>query len=85
MKAPKIYTIKVLTIKTRGEDRLTEKSGTLEELIEYFGYTLEVGHSYDHRINRHPKTIRGLVSAAQKSSDIMYGSTFTREIIGLAD
>lgn len=78
-KAPKIYTVKVTTIRARGEDRVNEVKGTLEELVDYFGYTLEIGHSYNSKINLHPKTIRGFLSAIQKSSDIKYGCTFTRQ------
>lgn len=42
-------------------------SGTMEELIEYFSYTLEKGASWQYekgnkKINRNPKTIASLVS-----------------------
>lgn len=83
-KAPKIYTIKVTTIRARGNDRVSEYTGTLEELVnEVFGYTLEIGNSYNSRIPRKPKTIRSLLSAVQKSSDIQYGCTYTREYFEL--
>lgn len=62
MKAPKVHTI----IKHR-RGQTTEISRTLEEFIKYFGYTLEVGESWQHekgnkKINRQPKTIKSLVS-----------------------
>ena len=82
-KAPKTYTVKVTTIRSYGEDRVSEVKGTLEELIRYFGYTLEIGHSYNSRINTHPKTIRGFLSAIQKASDIKYGCTYTRQYFEL--
>lgn len=85
-KAPKIYTVKVTTIRARGNDRVSEYTGTLEELVnEVFGYTLEIGNSYNSRISRKPKTIRGLISALQKSSDIRYGCTYTREYYELVE
>jgi len=49
--------------------RSTRETGpmTLEELIEYFSYTLEAGASYSHekgnsKIDTKPKTIRSLIS-----------------------
>ena len=46
-KTSKIFTI----IKTRrGKDR--ETTGTLEELINYFSYTLECGNSWNKKINK---------------------------------
>lgn len=43
-----------------------ETTGTLEQLIDYFGYTLEKGASWQNekgnkRIDRHPKTIASLI------------------------
>ena len=62
---------KVYTVKTskygRGRTRTTEHTGTLEELIAYYRYTLESGNSYNPKINTNPKTIRGFVSALEKS------------------
>lgn len=43
-------------------------NGTLEELIKYHGYTLECGHSWNNKINMHPKSIKGLVTALNKSA-----------------
>ncbi len=64
----KVYTIKTSTY-SLGRTRTTEKTGTLEELIAYYRYTLESGHSYNPKINTNPKTIKGLVSALSKSLD----------------
>lgn len=45
--------------------------GTIEHLINrVFGYTLECGHSWDNKINRYPKTTRGLINALNKSASI---------------
>lgn len=45
-----------------------ESTGTLAELVQYYAYTLECGASWQHergraKINRNPKTIKGLVTA----------------------
>ena len=62
----KVYTVKTSTY-GRGRTRTTEKTGTLEELVAYYRYTLESGNSYNPKINTNPKTIRGFVSALEKS------------------
>ena len=59
--AADIYSI---TSERNGRER--SKSGTLAELIEYYGYTLETGKSYEHergnkKINLNPKNIESLV------------------------
>lgn len=57
-----------------------EITGTLEELTEYFSYTLMVGHSYKASIPEKPKTIRGLVSAINRSFDIKDGGMTSVEL-----
>lgn len=71
----KVYTIKETHSPLFG-NRITERvhTGTLEELIEYYSYTLEVGASYQHergnkKINCHPTTIRSLLSNIAKAKD----------------
>lgn len=58
---------KVYTIEIHRRGRVRETSGTLKELIEYFSYTLEVGHSWEHergnhKISLNPRTIQSLVN-----------------------
>ena len=64
---------KVYTIKTSkyglGRTRTSENTGTLEELIAYYRYTLESGNSYNQKINTNPKTIKGFINALTKSLD----------------
>lgn len=69
---------KTFTIRyTRGSYsglRQKEISGTLEELTEYFGYTLLKGKSWEHergnkKINTNPKTIRSLVTNLNNASN----------------
>lgn len=54
---PKTYTI----VKTR-RGQTTEVTRTLPELVAYFGYTLQVGNSYNPRISLNPKTAQSLVN-----------------------
>ena len=58
-------TYNIETVKSNG---FNCESGykTLEELVEYFGYTLECGVAYQHekgnkKIDRNPKTIKSLI------------------------
>lgn len=62
-------TAKTYTVIKHRRGRKTEVTRTLPELIEYFGYTLECGASYNPKINRNPKSVKGLVSALNKSVD----------------
>ncbi len=57
-----------------GRDREYTTEGTLEELIEYFRYTLETGKSYERekgnkKINLNPKTIQQLCDNLAKAKD----------------
>ena len=61
----KTYTIRYTRMR-RGEYVDRDVTGTLPELIKYFGYTLERGRSWEHergnkKINTNPKTVRSLV------------------------
>lgn len=47
---------------------------TLEEAVEYYGYTLECGYSWQHekgnkKINVHPKTIGSLITNLNNASN----------------
>ncbi len=61
MKSRKTYAVE---IHHRGDVR--RASGTVEELVEYFGYTLERGHSWNRKLQRRPKTAKSLVSTLNK-------------------
>ncbi len=50
-----------------GETRTYNQIGTIVDLVKAYGYTLEVGQSWEHekgnrKINRAPKGIKSLVS-----------------------
>ena len=76
----KIYTI----VKTR-KGRETETSGTLEELVKYFGYTLECGNSWNRKIPRYPKTIKSLMTALYNSTEETQGGCYDRNSYRLKD
>lgn len=62
--------MKQYTIISTHRDRETEFTGTIEHLTHnVFGYTLECGHSWNHRIPRWPKSINALINALNKSAD----------------
>ena len=69
--ATKTYTI----LKTRRGNQ-SETTDTLENLVKAFGYTLECGNSWNSKINRNPKTIKGLVSALNKSVEETQGACY---------
>ena len=80
LKQPKTYTV----IKSR-KGRTDEIQGTLEEPISYFGYTLEVGHSWNPKIQRNPKTIKSFISNLEKSYDEKESSCYERTSVRLKD
>lgn len=58
---------KEFTIIKHRRGRVNEVTGTIEELITYFGYTLDVGKSWEHekgnhKINTKPRTGKSLVN-----------------------
>ena len=59
--------MKQYTIRYTRRDRTNEVTDTLENLIEYFSYTLECGKAYERergnkRINTAPKSAASLVT-----------------------
>jgi len=53
-----------------------EVSGTVEHLVKYFSYTLEVGNSHNKKINKNPTTINALINNYNKAVDEQYGGYF---------
>lgn len=61
---------KLYYIKSTHRNRTTIWEGTLDYLSnQVFGYTLECGNSWNHKIPRHPKTLGSLVNALNNSAD----------------
>lgn len=64
MATKKMYYVKSVH---RGHETIYE--GTLEYLEnQVFGYTLECGNSWNHKIPRYPKTLKSLVKALDDSA-----------------
>lgn len=59
---------KVYYINAVHRGRSTIWEGTLDSLIRSFGYTLEVGHSWNPRIPKEPKTFGSLIKALNDSA-----------------
>lgn len=79
----KEYTVVKITSDIRSTRKI-EYTGTVERLAnEVFGYTLDIGHSHDGSINMHPKTIKGLISAVNKSFGIKNQCRYMIEYIEL--
>lgn len=60
-----------ILVERRGKEK--EVTGTLEYLRNYFGYTLEVGYSWQHergnyKINKNPRTAKSLVNNLNNSA-----------------
>ena len=83
MKAEKTYTVKTRKIfcRTQREDQVFTYTGTIPELTKTFGYTLEVGKSWNQKINQYPKTIKSLVSNVQKSYEEQEACCYDRTYI----
>jgi hypothetical protein len=79
--AKEAKTYKINISHTRRGDSTVE--GTLEYLINYFGYTLEVGNSWNSRINRNPKTIKSFVTNLQNSYYEKESSCYERTYVEL--
>jgi len=76
----KIYKIRQIRKK---REKIIE--GTLQELIDYFGYTLEIGNSWNNKINMNPKTIKTFMSNLIKSYEEKEGACFERTYIELVE
>lgn len=81
----KTYTVRTTKMRMRGENRVYEKTGTLEELINCFGYTLEIGNSWNSKINRNPKTIKSFISNLQKAYEEKEASCYDRTSVELVE
>ena len=57
--------------------RTTEWIGTIDQIRKAFSYTLEVGHSWNPKVNDHPTTPKALEKNINLSFDEKYGSTYT--------
>ena len=82
-KAPKLYSI------TTSRNGRNYESGfhTIEELKSYFGYTLEIGRSWNRKI-KHPneiKTIKQFITALEKSYDEKEANCYIRTSVSYVE
>jgi hypothetical protein len=72
--------MKTYTITKIHNGREYSQTGTVAELTEYYGYTLECGNSWNHRIPLQPKTAVSLVSALNRSVKETQGSSYDPDV-----
>jgi len=75
--------MKTYTVQQTRKGRTTEIKGTLPELIEYFGYTLECGNSWNRKIQKNPKTIKSFISNLQRSYEEKEANCYERTFVDL--
>ena len=75
----KKYKLKHIDQKSR--ERIVE--GTLQELIKYYSYVLEIGFSYDKKIKLKPTTIQSFMSNLKKAYGMKEGCCYGRTFIEL--
>lgn len=77
---------KEITVKTTYKGREHLYTGTIEYLVKnVFGYHLECGNSWNHKINTNPKTGPSLVKALNAAEEEVRGGCFNRtyyELVG---
>lgn len=78
-KKEKIYTVNISHSK-RGDKQLQL---SLADLISYFSYTLEIGKSWNSKIDRNPKTIKSFIKNINLSYDEKEGACYERTYISL--
>lgn len=59
--------------------------GTLPQLIDYFGYTLMCGNSWNYKIPTNPKTAKNLVSALNNSVRETQGGCYNQDSYELVE
>lgn len=74
-------TAKVYFIKKYHRGRYTIVKGTVEQLVKYFGYILECGHSWNPKINKNPTTYKSLISNLNKSYHETQGSCYDPDFV----
>lgn len=74
--------IRYYYVKKYHRGRYTIVKGTIDQLVNnYFGYTLDCGHSWNDRINPKPKTYKSLISNLNKSYHETQGGCFDQDFV----
>ena len=66
-------------------DRTRYVVGTLQGLIDYFSYTLEIGNSWNRKINRNPTNIKSFIKNLQASYAEKEANLYNRTFVDLVD
>lgn len=72
---------KIYEVVTENSRRNHKQIGTLPELINYFSYTLEVGASWDKKVQRQPKTFNSFLSSLQRAYAAKEAACYDRTMI----
>lgn len=76
---------KIYYIKKYHRGHETVIKGTINAFVHnYFGYTLDCGHSWNPKINPEPKTYKSLISNLNKSYHETQGSCFYQDYVSEA-
>ena len=76
---------KTYTIIRTHHGRKSEHTGTVQELTEYFRYTLECGNGWNQRIPLNPRTAKSLLSALRKCVDELQGGSYNPDYYELVE
>ena len=72
---------KVYYLKSYYRGKFTVIEGTVEGLRKHFSYTLEVGHSWNSKINTEPKTYKSLINNINDSYRENIGSCYDPDYV----
>lgn len=75
--------MKTYKVKVDYKNREKIVEGTLDYLIDYFSYTLEIGNSWNKRISRNPKTIKSFITNLQNSYSEKEACCYERTFVNL--
>lgn len=78
-KAKKVYYVEKYH---RGRTSIIK--GTVDQLVSYFSYTLDCGHSWNSKINPRPTTYKSLISNLNKSFHETQGSCWDPDYVSEA-
>lgn len=73
----------VYIVRAGNDTRDRYVKGTLEDLIGYFSYTLEIGNSWKKSIQKEPKNIKSFVKNLQASYEQKEAAIYNRTLVDL--
>ena len=82
-KVEKVYKIQTTKHRRSGTPSVNTVENTLPELIKYYSYTLEIGNSWDKKVNMNPKNITSFVNSLQRAFEAKEACCYDRTYIEL--